>query len=475
MSNKKPTKVSIFIRADASLNIGIGHIMRTLGLASSAKDDGIKIYYLCYSLPSTLQEKIEKTATIFHLKNIKNENEVIDLAKIYNPFAIVLDSYSLDKKYELALKNKTASTIVAYEDLDNKHNKHNKHNSDIVINPNIYAKSSKSNHLYGAQWAIIRKEFKQKFHKNSNKFEIAITLGGSDEKNSTEQIIKALKTWHIPFFANIILGDTNPHKHRISKIIKDSNSFKLHKSPKNFASLLATADIIISASGQTTLEILYLKKPSIAITIASNQERISKALDENRFALTLDASELNNKNKFLRKLNRLYSHQRRYKKNSIEIAKHSILKEIKRTHLKEFTLLPFKQSDCDELFELTNDNEVRKASLNSNPITIEQHKRWCEKKIIDKTEIFIARSINGIFLGYVRFEENVSIALSKFARGVYFSKDILQRGLRQTSKKRVIAQIKANNFTSLSLFKSSGFIQTDKNADYVTMEYTNEN
>jgi len=470
MSNKKPTKASIFIRADASLNIGIGHIMRTLGFASLAKEDGIKIYYLCYSLPATLQRKIEKIATIFHLKNIDNENEVIDLAKTYNPFAIVLDSYSLNKKYELALKNKTVSTIVAYEDLDNEHN------SDIVINPNIYAKSNKSNHLYGVQWAIIRKEFKHKFHKNSNKFEIAITLGGSDEKNSTEQIIKALKKWHIPFFANIILGDTNPHKHKISKIIKDSNSFKLHKSSKNFASLLATADIIISASGQTTLEVLYLKKPSIAITIASNQERISKALDENRLALTLDASELNNKNKFLRKLNRLYAHQRRYKKNSIEIAKRSILKEIKRVHLNSFTLLEFKQSDCDELLELANDEDIRKASLSSNIITKEQHNSWCQKKLNDSNVlILIARSYSGDLLGYVRFEKYISIALSKFARAQSISKQLLKQSLKIANRKIVVAQIKHENSASIDLFKTSGFTQTDKNADFITMEYKNEN
>jgi len=466
MSNKKPTKASIFIRADASKEIGIGHIMRTLSLARIARAEGIEVYYLSFVLPNSLQKKINN---VLHLSHIDDENEVISLVKTYKPFAIILDSYALNKEYEKILKHSTNATIVAYEDLDNKHNSH------IVINPNIYASNNEKNYFYGSQWAIIREEFKQKFHKNSNQFEIAITLGGSDEKNSTEQIIKALKKWHIPFFANIILGATNPHKHRIAKAIKDTNSFKLHKNPKNFASLLGTADIIISASGQTTLEVLYLKKPSIAITIALNQEKISKILNERNLALTLNESSLKYKNIFLRKLNRLYTQKTRYKKNSIEIEKYSILKEIKRTYLREFTLLPFEQSDCDELFELSNDNEVRKASLNSNPITIEQHKNWCEKKLNDETEIFIARSLNGIFLGYVRFEENISIALSKFARALSISKNILQKGLKYTSKKRVKAQIKPNNFTSLSLFKSSGFIQTAENADYVTMEYINEN
>ena len=463
MSNKKQIKPSIFIRADASKEIGIGHIMRTLAFSNKAMDDGIEIYYLCYSLPNSLQKKLPK---VIYLQKVDDAKEILDLAKTYNPFAIIIDSYSLNKEYELTLKKKTSATIVAYEDLDNEHN------SDIVINPNIYAISKKTNHLYGTKWAILRKEFKQGFHKNSNQFTLTVTLGGSDEKNITYEIIKYLKKWHIPFFANIILGATNPHKYKIFNSIKSRNDFKLHINPKNFAELLANADLVISASGQTTIEVLHLKKPSIAINVAENQNKITQYLQENRLALTLESSKIKN---FPRVLNRLYTFQNSYKTNNIQIGKQSILKEIKRTHMKNFTLLLFNESDCDELYYLANEALIRKNSLNSDEISKEQHKNWCDKKLNDKTQILIARSRSGIFLGYVRFENTISIALSKFARGLSFSKSLLKQSLKITNKKIITAQIKHDNFASLHLFKSCRFIQIDKSADFVSMEYKNEN
>jgi len=463
MLNKKPTKPSIFIRADAAKEIGIGHVMRTLALANEASAEGIDVYYLSYSMPHTLQKKINK---VLHLNKIDDVDEVINLAKIYKPFAIILDSYALNKKYEKNLKSSTSATIVAYEDLDNEHN------SELVINPNIYAKSVKKNHLYGTKWAILRNEFKQRFHKTNNKFTLTVTLGGSDEKNITYEIIKHLKKWHIPFFANIILGATNPHKHKIFALIKNTNNFKLHKNPKKFAHLLADADLVISASGQTTIDVLYLKKPSLAINIVDNQNKITQELKSKKLALTLEASKIK---KFPRELNRLYSFKNRFKTNKIEIAKHSVLKEIRRNHLKNFTLLEFEQSDCDELFELSNEPLIRKVSLSSNTISKKEHKNWCERKLNDRTQILIARSNSGILLGYVRFESTISIALSKFARGVQFSKVLLASALERTDKKLISAQIKNDNFASLALFKSFGFAQIAKNADFVTMEYKNEN
>jgi len=463
MLNKKPTRPSIFIRADASKEIGIGHVMRTLALVNEASAEGIDVYYLSYAMPKSLQKKIKK---VLHLNKIDNPDEIIDLAKIYKPFAIILDSYNLNKEYEESIKNNTNATIVAYEDLDNEHS------SDLVINPNIYAKSAKENHLYGTKWAILRKEFKQRFHKTNNRFTLAVTLGGSDEKNITYEIIRHLKKWHIPFFAHIILGATNPHKHKVSTLLKDTKSFKLHIDPKNFASLLADADLVISASGQTTIDVLYLNKPSLAINVVDNQNKITQELKRKKLALTLEASKIK---KFTRALNRLYRFKNRFKTDKIEIAKHSVLKEIKYNHLKNFTLLAFKKSDCDELFGLSNEPLIRKISLNSNTISKQEHKSWCERKLNDGTQILIARSKSGIFLGYVRFENSISIALSKFSRGLGFSKVLLAHSLKQTDKKLITAQIKNDNFTSLTLFKSFGFVQIDKNADFVTMEYKNDN
>jgi len=459
MFSKKAPKATLFIRADASVAIGMGHVMRTLALADRAKEHKIAVYYLCFSLPKALEEKIE---SVLELKYIDDANEVIELAKIYNPFAIILDSYALNANYEATLQKGTNATIVSYEDLNNKHS------SDLIINPNIYAYSDKKDHLFGSEWAMLRKEFKQKFHKKSKNFTLSVTLGGSDEKNITATIIQYLKKWHHPFTANIILGATNPHRHKIFQLIKSRKNFKLHLNPKNFASLLAASDIVISASGQTTIEVLHLKKPSIAINAADNQNAITQMLKEKKLALTLDTKHIK---LFPRMLNRFYAHRNRYKKNDIQIEKHSVLREIIATHLQDFSLEILKESDCQELFILANEPLIRQMSLHSKPITALEHQSWCKKKFEESIEIYIAKSKSGLFLGYVRFEHTVSIALSKFARGYSLSKRVLTLALTKTSKKSITAQIKHDNSASIQLFLACNFKKIDQNSEYVTMQF----
>jgi len=121
--------------------------------------------------------------------------------------------------------------------------------------------------------------------------------------------------------------------------------------------------------------------------------------------------------------------------------------------------------DMDFLFNLVNDAEVRKNSLNQEPITLKQHKKWFLQKLQDiknsTSKIFIYE-LSGEKIGQVRLDKkgvffNIDISVTKQRRSEGISKKILFELLASLKDITVLAYVKNSNEASKSLFLSAGF------------------
>jgi len=212
----------IFVRADASIKIGSGHIMRTLTLSQLLKKNEFKIVYLTKKLDGNLDGVINDNG--FEVINIKAESkkeefeEVSNLISIHGASMIVFDHYGIDYEYEEKIKKSSAAKVFSFDDM------YEKHYCDILLNQNIYANKEKYLKLVpkncvimaGIQYALIREEFRkieirEKNNINHKRVNILITLGGSDENNVIQKIISAID--RIDGFvinATVIAGKSNP-------------------------------------------------------------------------------------------------------------------------------------------------------------------------------------------------------------------------------------------------------------------------
>ena len=74
-----------------------------------------------------------------------------------------------------------------------------------------------------------------------------------------------------------------------------------------------------------------------------------------------------------------------------------------------FTLKIAETKDMTDVFNLSNDLVVRQNSFNQNPIPIEKHKEWFNKKITDNDCVFYTiRSLSDEFIGLIRFDTDDS-------------------------------------------------------------------
>ena len=142
-------------------------------------------------------------------------------------------------------------------------------------------------------------------------------------------------------------------------------------------------------------------------------------------------------------------------------------------------------NDMLDIFELANDEVVRRNSFNQEKINIDDHKEWFIKKINDPNCLFlIFKNHEEQFIGSVRFDLDknylpnnyiISIQISKNFRGKNIANPILKQSIEEFHKvfkdSIIIAKIKNDNIASIKIFKKNNFIviSENKQENYISL------
>jgi UDP-2,4-diacetamido-2,4,6-trideoxy-beta-L-altropyranose hydrolase len=295
--NKKET---IFIRADASVEIGTGHIMRCLALAQAWQDDGGKAYFLSAEITPALMQRLKKEGIQLIRLNVsdtyeKDIKQMLFIGHKKKPDWIVLDGYHFNSDYQKAVKN-AGIKLLCIDDYGTSDHYY----ADIVLNQNISAdealyqrREDYTQLLLGTQYVLLRKEFWQwcnlerAIPKVANK--ILVTMGGSDPNKVTLKIIEAIELLKEPILEIIVLiGPSNPNVSTVKNAILHSPcSMICVENAINMPELMAWADVALTAGGSTCWELAYMGVPAAITILADNQEDISGGLEQKFAAYNL--------------------------------------------------------------------------------------------------------------------------------------------------------------------------------------------
>lgn len=305
--------MNIYIRADSSTEIGTGHIMRCLTLAEDLKRKGAKVTFICRNLYGNLIRYIKKQgfeimllpppaieSTFIPVNRIDHshwlrvpwETDMEQTKKILfeqkNIDWLIVDHYSLDKKWEQEMRP-FVSNIMVIDDLADR-----SHDCDLLLDASIqkdmdfrYERLVANNTvmLLGPKYALLRPEFrvsrKNVRLRDGSVTSIFLFFGGSDPTNETLKSLKALKMINRrDINVDVVVGSTNPNKKNIKALCNDLPNIFFHCQIDYMAELMAKADLSIGAGGSTTWERCYLGLPAITIETADNQANILSILDE---------------------------------------------------------------------------------------------------------------------------------------------------------------------------------------------------
>jgi len=325
--------VKVAIRADESIQIGTGHVMRCLTLAEGLKCKSAHVEFICrqhegnminyiknrgfkvHAIPmlqkdtrTPLTAKLEINTTLDHGQWLgstqEQDAEVCHLIlKNLAPDWLIVDHYSLDRIWQMKLYD-SSQKLMVIDDLADRN-----HFCDLLLDQ-TYGRDvadykdlvpSRCQVLGGSKYALLRPEFSKwreyslRRRENLNFKQILITMGGVDKQNITQLVLDGLKNCDLPkeILVIIVMGSTSPFLKSVRKKIK-SLPFKVEikSNVTNMAELMANSDIAIGASGATTWERCCLGLPSIQITVAQNQSIIAKYISKAGAALSLTVDQL---------------------------------------------------------------------------------------------------------------------------------------------------------------------------------------
>ena len=314
----------VIVRADSSVNIGRGHIMRCLTLARELTGLGCTVTFIARTHKGNCNYLVEKEGfTLLELPGYSNESfaaancyekwlgvsqeedakACIELVNDSNKFDIcIVDHYALDSTWH-RLAKRFSKKILVIDDLANRN-----YLCDYLLDqtygrgPKLYSRyvPEKCLLLLGGDYMLLRPEFHrlrlkaiEKRNNSSNTQYILVSVGGSDEANVTETILYGL----IPVLASfssvhldVVMTAVSPHLSKIKTIADSHSRMHLHIDVENIADLMLKADLSIGACGTTSWERCCLGLPTVTLTVADNQVAITESLAKHGAIISLGSA-----------------------------------------------------------------------------------------------------------------------------------------------------------------------------------------
>jgi UDP-2,4-diacetamido-2,4,6-trideoxy-beta-L-altropyranose hydrolase len=289
---------SLLIRADASSQMGTGHLMRCLALAQAHQEMGGRIIFAMAI--KTLGERLESEGMeIVYLSvvpgSVEDAKTTANLAQDLGCNWVVVDGYHFSAEYQDILKN-TGVKLLFID--DGGHASH--YYADWVLNQNIYAREALypscetyTQLLLGTRYALLRREFwswrgwQRKMPQKASK--ILVTLGGGDPDNVTGKVIQALQQIDSEMLdVTVVVGGANPHYEQLKFACQKLRfPIRFERNVTHMPELMARADVAVTAGGGTCWELAFLGLPSLILIVAENQRAIASKLGEKETAINL--------------------------------------------------------------------------------------------------------------------------------------------------------------------------------------------
>ncbi len=298
-------------RADASTQIGTGHVMRCLTLADALRDRGARCGFVCREHPGHLLDLIRSRghethalplATAFRTSGGDAAHDHADwlgadwASDVQQTLAImhdtpvdwlVVDHYALDARWEKQI-GAHCSKVLVIDDLADR-----PHDCDLLLDQNWLGAGpdlryaglvpERCRTLLGPRHALLTPEYAQLRAatpvRDGNVRRVLVFMGGADPSNQTSKVLEALMHPALQSLSlDVVVGVNHPDPRRVEQAAAERPATTFHYGIPSLAGLMAQADLMIGAGGSTAWERMCLGLPAIVIGIARNQLEISRAL-----------------------------------------------------------------------------------------------------------------------------------------------------------------------------------------------------
>lgn len=279
---KEGTEV-VGIRADANEEVGMGHVMRCITIATQLKKLGKDVVFFTadeYAKDLLLQVGMEYVCLHSDWKDMEGEAGILrEELKKRGCKKLLVDSYCVSTGYfkELSELCKLIYIDDCFEGI---------YPVDMLINYNAYhvrfnykeAYTDKTKLLLGTAYVPLREEFQEQHESEGSEDtgvkHVLLSSGGGDVYNALVGILnEAVKDKEMDgVHFHTVVGRFNPNADKLGQLAKEHTNVKLHYDVKDMAGLMAGCDAAVSAAGTMLFELSAMQLPTVFFVSADNQQ-----------------------------------------------------------------------------------------------------------------------------------------------------------------------------------------------------------
>jgi UDP-2,4-diacetamido-2,4,6-trideoxy-beta-L-altropyranose hydrolase len=480
---------TLLIRADASTQIGTGHVMRCMALAERWQHSGGRAHLLTRArtkglLQLVAERGIDVSQLPADLPLLDDSLATTRLARALGADWLVIDGYHFDSTYQDALAAAGLRALVIDDMAEQPH-----YRAAALLNQNIGAESHdyrldpQTLPLFGPRYVLLRRQFDP--WQNSKRTipavaeHILVTLGGADPDNVTATVIAALKRAAIPHLqARVIVGAANPHLASLRAIAADSPSgrIELLSSVADMPEQMAWADMAVAAGGTTCWELLFMGLPTLLLTLAPNQAEnvrdlqavgaarsLGTVADQMAVALT-DLAFDQPARQAMSGLGRAIVDG----SGGLRVLSSLMLSS---DGADEWRLRPATAADAFLLWQWANEPSARANSFHAEPIPWGDHLSWYQARLASADSRIWLLERRGAPVGIIRYDRadphraELSFAVTSSQRGLGIGTRLLTMSLEPAMRELGVSTVEgtvfAANGASARSFLKAGYTQAE--------------
>ncbi|MFN3348175.1 UDP-2,4-diacetamido-2,4,6-trideoxy-beta-L-altropyranose hydrolase [Pseudorhodoplanes sp.] len=476
-------------RADASPDIGGGHVMRCLTLADTLAAAGWSCGFAFRSGTLQTVPALKRSGHVLQLLSGAVADEPAEMAETLRGCCdlLVVDHYGRGADFETACRS-FAHRLLVFDDQPLR-----RHDADLLLDATPRAGD---NHYRGLvppgcslllgpafvplrpEFALARAKALARRVRGGAVQRLLVSVGLTDRLNVTSRILRGVCASGLPLTVDVVLGSAAPHLESVRGLIAELKlDAQLHVDVSDMAALAAAADLAIGAGGQSSLERCCLGLPSLLVVTADNQRDLAAGL-ERCGAAALLSGPLIEPDEVARALARICADPDRRVcmahaaaelcdgrgpvRVQIALAGEERAKGGKSVRLRLAT-----QADRDLLLSWQQHPATRRFSHNPQAPTGAEHDRWLAGVLGDPSRLLMISLCDEKPAGMLRLDrigpnsQRISILTApEFARsGV--AQACLAIARRIFPAAELCAEVLPENEASRRLFQSAGYIETE--------------